>query len=178
MNTTMIELQENEVPKYDMSDIPTNCCPRFNPDDWDDRTLHFKGKLFVKAKTRSVMHIPLNMGKVFKTTFNAIESAGAQDTEQCIVLSRDTSPWSAEHLFAVSKDVPNQNMVRLTGDYKTKVFEGPFKNIGKWCAELRAGRNSSQQAPETFFFYTTCPKCAKFYGKNYVVGLVATEGKA
>ena len=22
-----------------------------------------------------------------------------------------------------------------------------------------------------FFYYTTCPRCAKQYGKNYVVGL-------
>jgi hypothetical protein len=22
-----------------------------------------------------------------------------------------------------------------------------------------------------YFFYTTCPKCAKHYGKNYVVGI-------
>ena len=24
---------------------------------------------------------------------------------------------------------------------------------------------------EVWFFYTTCPKCAKVYGKNYVVGI-------
>ena len=23
----------------------------------------------------------------------------------------------------------------------------------------------------TYFFYTTCPRCAKHYGKNYVVGV-------
>ena len=25
-----------------------------------------------------------------------------------------------------------------------------------------------------WFFYTTCPKCAKAYGKNYVVGVAET----
>ncbi|MHC1707784.1 MAG: hydrolase [Bacteroidales bacterium] len=25
---------------------------------------------------------------------------------------------------------------------------------------------------KTYFYYTTCPKCAKAYGKNYVVSLV------
>jgi len=25
---------------------------------------------------------------------------------------------------------------------------------------------------KTYFFYTTCPKCAKHYGKNYTIGLV------
>lgn len=58
-------MQTNMTPQYDMSDNPTNCCPRFNPDSWDDQELHFDNKLFVKAITRSAFHIPLNMGKVF-----------------------------------------------------------------------------------------------------------------
>ena len=44
----------NALPKYDMSDNPTNCCPRFNTDGWDEQELHFKDKLFVKTKTRSI----------------------------------------------------------------------------------------------------------------------------
>jgi NMD protein affecting ribosome stability and mRNA decay len=26
-------------------------------------------------------------------------------------------------------------------------------------------------AEKTYFFYTTCPRCAKHYGKNYVVAV-------
>ena len=36
-------------------------------------------------------------------------------------------------------------------------------------------RREVEQRGRTFdtlyFFYTTCPKCAKHYGKNYVVGI-------
>ncbi len=28
-----------------------------------------------------------------------------------------------------------------------------------------------RQVKKTYFFYTTCPKCAKAYGKNYVVAV-------
>jgi NMD protein affecting ribosome stability and mRNA decay len=28
-----------------------------------------------------------------------------------------------------------------------------------------------RQLDTTYFFYTTCPRCAKHYGKNYVVGV-------
>ena len=31
---------------------------------------------------------------------------------------------------------------------------------------------AGQKAGRAFLFYTTCPKCAKAYGKNYVIGLV------
>ena len=54
-------MKTNTLPKYDSSDNPTNCCPRFKPDGWDEQELHFEDKLFVKAETRSLAHIPLNM---------------------------------------------------------------------------------------------------------------------
>ena len=67
----------NSVPKFDMSDNPTGCCPRFDPTGWDEQELHFKDKRFLKARTRSLLHIPLNMGSVFKKTLKAIEEADA-----------------------------------------------------------------------------------------------------
>ncbi len=162
----------NALPKYDFSDNPTNCCPRFDPDGWDEQDLHFDRKLFVKAETKSLFHIPVNMGSVFKKTFAAIESAGAQSDDDMIVLSHDPSSWSSEHYFAVTKDVPGQEMVHLSGDYMTKVFEGPFKDVPKWEADMTAyveGRG--KKVGKMYFFYTTCPRCAKYYGKNYVVAV-------
>ncbi|MCK0104128.1 hypothetical protein MWU63_17730 [Pseudohalocynthiibacter sp. F2068] len=41
--------------------------------------------------TNSVLHIAVNMGKVFERVQKNIESAGAYDTDNYIVLSRDIS---------------------------------------------------------------------------------------
>lgn len=169
-------MQTNALPHYDMTDIPTGCCPRFDPRGWDGQDLHFRDKLFVRVTTRSIAHVPLNMSGVFTRTIKAMEETGAQNDEDFIVLSRDTSAWSAEHFFAVSKNVPGQEMVRLSGDFITKVFEGPYRNMPKWrdaMAEAAAGPANGGQA--LYFFYTTCPKCAKYYGKNYVVGVARTS---
>ena len=68
-------METNALPRYDSTDNPTRCCPRFNPAGWDDQELHFKDKLFVRAKTRSFAHMPLNMGPVFRKTFKAIDDA-------------------------------------------------------------------------------------------------------
>ena len=125
-------METNTLPEYDMSDNPANCCPRFNPEGWDDQELHFRDKLFVKARTSSIFHIPLNMGSVFPRTFEAIDKADAQNMEQFIVLSHDPSAWRGEHYFSVSRDVPGQQMTYITGDFVTKVFEGPYKNVPKW----------------------------------------------
>lgn len=163
-------MKTNALPKYDMSDNPTGCCPRFNPEGWDAQELHFKDKRFVKATTRSIFHIPINMGSVFPDTFSAIEKADAKDADDFIVLSHDPSAWTSEHLFSVSKDVPGQNMMHLSGDYLTRVFEGPYKDILKWKKAMESFvKGKGKEIQQTYFFYTTCPKCAKYYGKNYVV---------
>jgi hypothetical protein len=118
------------------------------------------------------MHIPLNMGKVFTRVLGHIDDAGATDPEQYIVLSRDVSAFRGEHLFAVTKDVPGEETIRLSGDYVTKVFEGPYAQTKDWYGELKAlAAARGKTDGEVWFFYTTCPKCAKAYGKNYVVGL-------
>ena len=31
-------------------------------------------------------------------------------------------------------------------------------------------QSQDKELRKLYFFYTTCPKCAKHYGKNYVVG--------
>ena len=165
-------MEINALPKYDASDNPTNCCPRFNPEGWDEQELHFKDKLFVKANTKSIFHIPINLGSVYPKTFKAIEDSDAQNMDQFIVLSHDPSAWRAEHFFSVSKEVPGQEMIKMSGDYITKVFEGPYKKAPKWEKEMQSfAKSKGKHALKTYFFYTTCPKCAKFYGKNYLVAV-------
>jgi hypothetical protein len=158
-----------------MHDKPTGCCPRFDPQGWNDQELHFKDKLFAKAKTRSLCHIHLNMGAVFQKTFGAIENAHAHSDDDFVVLSHDPSAWSGEHYFSVTKDVPGLEMARLSGDFQTKVFEGPYKNVPNWHRAMEAHvKDQGKEVKTTYFFYTTCPKCAKHYGKNYVVAVAET----
>ncbi len=33
------------------------------------------------------------------------------------------------------------------------------------------GRSIGREVSDVYFFYTTCPTCAKHYGKNYVMVL-------
>lgn len=78
----------NELPVYDMDDNPTGCYPRFDPSNWDGQQIHFRKKPFVRARTRSIAHIPLNMDRVLKKTFEAIGNADALPEKSPIVLSR------------------------------------------------------------------------------------------
>lgn len=142
----------------------------------DDQDLHFENKLFLKSKTRSLFHIPLNMGSVFAKTFTAMEKADAMDMDDLIVLSYDPSLWTGEHFFAVRKEVPGQENVRLNGDYLTKVFEGPYKSVPKFEKEMvKFVESKGRKVKKTYFFYTTCPKCMKHYGENYMVAVSEVE---
>jgi len=161
----------NEIPPYDATDTETNCCARFHPEPWDRQVLHFENKPFVKASTVSLFHVPLNMASVFSRTLEAIKQAHA-DNGAFLVLSHEESPWHAEHLFAVAREVPGAQMVRLSGDFMTRVFEGPFSDAPKWAATMKSDLVAEGKRVDTmYFFYTTCPRCAKHYGKNYVVGI-------
>jgi hypothetical protein len=147
----------------------TECCPRFDPQPWDDRVVTWEKKLFLQDRVRSFLHMPLNFGAVMKRSMAAIEAAGAVPGEM-IVLSDENSLWGADVYVAVAKEIPGARMATLSGTYLTKVFEGPYQNMGKWIAEMKAfvaGKGKALQ--KLLFFYTTCPKCAKKYGKNYVV---------
>jgi hypothetical protein len=165
-------MQTNALPHYDDSHNTTGCCPKFNPGGWDDQELHFKDKKFVHATTRNALHIPINMGSVFGRVQGKIEDAGGYDPDNMIVLSRDLSPWKAEHFFAVDRDIPGEEIVTLSGDYVTKVFEGAYSNAPAWHEDMqRTVREKGKEPKDIYFFYTTCPKCAKAYGKNYLVGV-------
>ena len=162
----------NAVPTIDMSDNPTGCCPRFHPEGWDGLDLHFRDKPFIRATTRSLAHVSLNMGKVIARVQGHIDSARAALPDGYLMLSRDLSAWKGEHLIAVAADVPDEEMVTLSGDFITRVFEGPYRDAGKWHGKMQDQLRAMGKEPGTiWFFYTTCPNCAKAYGKNYVVGV-------
>jgi len=147
---------------------PDECCPRFDPEPWDGKELEWKDKRFVKDRVRSFFHIPLNFGAVMKRNMGKIEAADASPETQ-VILSDENSLWGADVYIEVTKDIPGANMASISGTFPCKVFEGPYQNMRKWIVEMKAFVQSKGKGfRKLYFYYTTCPKCAKKYGKNYV----------
>lgn len=163
MNVPLTYTEKNE----------TGCCAVPNVSAWDEQTVVFEDKRFIRMYTRSFLHVPLNMSKVMTKLQTTAEAANAEmPPEEAMILSREMSSWKAEQLYAVSKEVSGADNVTLNGTFMTKVYEGPFQNAKQWHEDLISYvKESGHEPKETYFFYTTCPKCAKHYGKNYVVGL-------
>ncbi|MDO8988520.1 MAG: hypothetical protein Q7U91_02690 [Sideroxyarcus sp.] len=152
-----------------MSTNDETCCPRFNPEPWDGKTITWKGKRFVQDRVTSLFHIPLNYGAVMKRMDAAIRAAGAE-MDAPVMLSDENSVWGADVFVEVGKDVPGATMTTISGQFKCKVFEGPFSQIGHWVEAMKQWLGSEGlRFGKLYFYYTTCPKCAKKYGKNYVV---------
>lgn len=148
---------------------PTGCCDPFNPKPWEDKEITWKDKLFVKDHVTSFLHIPLNMGQKIIKNMGLIEKVKAKAPYQ-LMLTDEKSMWGSDIYIDVSKQVPGAQMATLTGTFLTKVFEGPYQNVGRWAKDMITYvKNKGKKLKKLYFSYTTCPKCAQAYGKNYVV---------
>jgi hypothetical protein len=137
----------------------TGCCEPFEPRLWDKKEVAWQEKKFVKDRVFSLFYIPLNFGAVMARVSKKIEESGAKIVDG-LVLSESVSKWKTDLYVAVDREIPRAENVKMSGKFISKVYEGEFKEVGKWMAE---------QPKSRYVWYTTCPKCAKVYGKNYVV---------
>ena len=150
-------------------DSETGCCPRFNPEPWDEKEVTWQDSLFIKDHVRSFLHIPLGFGKMMVRNVEKIKDADALLPEP-IMLSDENSLWGSDVYIGVSKEVPQAENVKISGTFLTRVFEGPYQDTGKWVKEMKSFvKAKGKEMKKMYFFYTTCPKCAKYYGKNYTV---------
>jgi hypothetical protein len=148
---------------------PTGCCDPFDPEPWKDKEITWKDKMFVKDHVTSFLHIPLNMGGKIVKNLALIDNAGAKAQYQ-LMLTDEKSMWDSDIYIDVAKEVPGAQMATLSGTFLTKVFEGPYNMAGKWAQEMaKYVESKGKKMQKLYFSYTTCPKCAKAYGKNYVV---------
>jgi hypothetical protein len=150
------------------SDGSAECCPRFDPGPWDGKELTWRDRKFVKDRVRSFLHVPLNFGAVMVRNMKQIEAVGAK-MDDTVVLSDENSLWGADVYISVAREVPNAANVTISGTFLSKVFEGPYQHVHKWIEQTKSFVASrGRQLKKLYCYYTTCPKCAKKYGKNYV----------
>lgn len=152
-----------------MKDGEANCCPTFNPKKYDKKKVTWKKKLFIKDRVYSLFHIPLNLESIINKNIKKLEDANAMPKDT-IILSDKKSPFYSNIYINTKKAIPGVHDIKVTGTFLTKVFEGPHKNMKKWIKEMEDYvKLEKQKLKHMYFYYTTCPKCAKEYGKNYVV---------
>ncbi|MCW0482798.1 hydrolase [Gaoshiqia sediminis] len=153
------------------------CCPPFDPAPWDDRVLEWKHKMFIRDKVFTLFYMPMNFAKVIKRLYKKVQTAQTAVPEN-LCLSDHTSKWNMDLYLAVGKPVKGAKNISLSGHFYSKVYEGPYKNTQQWCDDYKKlAEQKGLEIKKWYMWYTTCPKCAKKYGKNYVVILCHVSKK-
>ena len=115
------------------------------------------------------MYMPLNFGAVMRKLDAKIRNSGASMQKDGLCLSDHTSGWNMDIFLAVDREVEGLNNVTISGKYLCKVYEGDFRETGKWCKDYDSfAKSKNMKIEKMYMWYTTCPKCAKKYGKNFV----------
>ncbi len=145
------------------------CCPKVDVKAWDEKLLEWKGKKFIKGKVKTLFFIPIGFGKVMTKLQKLVEESSAK-MEDYLCLSDHSSKWNMDVFLAVDKKIKGADNIELTGKFYSKVYEGSFKDTGIWCKDFEEHlKKKDLKIKKWYMWYTTCPKCAKKYGKNYTV---------
>jgi Bacterial hydrolase len=155
------------------------CCLPFDPSKWDDKATIWDHKPFIKDTIPQFLHMPFppmlarKMARMWKM---AQEANAAPDLDDFLFLAYDPSPWRSELFLAVTKEVPGAKNTTLTGEYLSKVFDGPYNAVPRWIKEMDPYvKSHGRRLKRYLFYFTTCPKCARLYGHNYVVAFAEVE---
>lgn len=122
----------------------------------------------MKDRVFTFFYMPMNFSTVMKRLHEKVRRAGAE-IQDGLGLSDHTSKWNMDMYVAVDKEVPGAENTILNGRFLSKVYEGDFKETAKWCKDFETyAKEKNRTVKKWYMWYTTCPKCAKKYGKNYV----------
>jgi hypothetical protein len=145
------------------------CCPKFDPAPWDNQVFEWDNKLFIRDKVFTLFFMPVNFGGAMRRLNKKVDNAGATMPDW-LCLSEHTSKWNMDLYLAVDREIPGAENATLSGKFYSKVYEGPFRDTGKWTEKFKkSAKERGFEIKKWYMWYTTCPKCAKKYGKNYVV---------
>lgn len=113
--------------------------------------------------------MPMNFGSVITKLMEKAEKNGAKTVDN-LCLSDHTSKWNMDIYLAVDKEISGAENLTLSGRFLSKTYEGDFKQTDIWCKDFKEFvKSKNLEIKKWYMWYTTCPKCAKKYGKNYTV---------
>lgn len=148
------------------------CCPVFDPALWDHKKHVWTNKLFLKDSVPELFHIPLptSFGKaVTRLWKKAVDAGATPEAKDMLMLVHDPTPFKGELLMAITKEIPGAEIIKLSGTFMSRVFDGSYSQAPKYLKEMNGYLASHKmKAKKHYFYYAYCPKCSKKYGHNYI----------
>ncbi len=152
-------------------DEPGECCPDLNADEWDDKEITWKDKLFVKTHVNNFFYMPPNFGDIMAR----VRDENAFDTKP-FILSEKKSLWGTDVYIPVSRELPGTSTVKISGKFLSKVFSGSLKNTEKWKEEMENYvKSKGKKIKKMYLFHNACPDCKKVLAQGYTAILAEIE---
>lgn len=150
------------------------CCPKFNPKKWDEKTFVWKNKQFIKESIPTLFHIPFPpmIGKRITKMMNLANESKKEiaKKEDVLILFNDPSAFKSEIYLSVTDTVPNADNTKISGTFIGKVFAGSYNAIPKFMKQMNEYlAKKGKTAKDYYIHYAYCPKCAKKFGNNYMI---------
>ncbi|MBD3311428.1 MAG: hypothetical protein GF349_02955 [Candidatus Magasanikbacteria bacterium] len=157
-----------------MNEKNSECCPKFNPEKWDEKTFNWDNKKFIKESLPTFFHMPFPPMIAKKITKMWKMAEKAQKTEEnkedVLILFTDPHPFKSEMYLSVTGEVPQANNTEISGNFIAKVFDGQYNAIPKFMKEMNEYLDKKgKKAKKYYIHYAYCPKCAKKFGNNYMI---------
>jgi len=157
-----------------MKEQDQECCPEFDVEKWDNLSLTWEEKPFIKESIPTLFHFPFPpmIGKRMRKMCDLAAEADADipDIKDALVLFHDPSAFKSEIYYSVTKEVAGANNTSITGTFETKVFDGPYNAIPRYMKEMEKHLSQmGEKAKDYYVHYAYCPNCAKKYGNNYMI---------
>ncbi|HEX2394258.1 MAG TPA: hydrolase, partial [Bacteroidales bacterium] len=148
-------------------------CHLFDPAQWHNKSHKWINKLFIKESIPQVFHIPLpgTYKRSVVRLWNKAKAAHATpDLKDYLLLAYDPTPWKSDLYMLVTSEVSEANNVRFSGSFYSKVFDGSLNHIPQYIKQMDVElARDEKMAVKYYFYFATCPDCAKKYGHNYIV---------
>ena len=151
------------------------CCPKFNPKQWNNKTLNWNKKLFIMESIPTLFHIPFPpmIGKKITKMYNlAMKEKANPAKKDWLVLFHDPSAFRSELFMNITKPIKSKDAKNITisGNFYAKVFDGAYNAIPKFIKEInKILEKKGKKAEDYYVHYAYCPKCAKKTGHNYMI---------
>ncbi len=149
------------------------CCPLFHPENWNNIQHIWDHKLFLKDSVPEFFHIPLpgTYEKAITRMWNKANGAhAAPGPKDFLLLAHDPSSFKGELYMSVTKEIPGEQTESFTGTFFSKVFEGDYSDARRALRSMEGFLTDNEMISEKdYIYFPYCPKCAKKYGRNYIV---------
>ena len=155
-----------------MKNEKNECCPVFHSKNWDEKTLKWNNKPFIKAAIPTLFHIPFPKmieKRITKMMKMAEESNKMpENAEEILLLFTDPHPFKSELFLSVTGNVPNAENTTISGEFLTKVFDGSYNDALKFIKQMNSYLGKQGKTAKKYYIhYAYCPKCVRKFGHNY-----------